>query len=246
MDCLSKDIKLHIFYLIVHLLERSFLHKKMPVPSQEYDSCCPFVWCVCAFDFAIWLGTFRVEYFSEFSIFVFHFCLSMSELTNICSYSETWINLFEWIHCLLLSKLSSNTCSNTETYSLKMLVLCIKLIKSSCQKCLYQFRNMTVVFHSFDVFELLILPFDYGLSFLNFPWSSVFLRFSFFDVDTYYIQRTNRLMYNLCIVSTLCEARFHHFMNTIRDKMCDIYQYRIMQIQKHWWLREWYIIHIPG
>ena len=23
-----------------------FLHLKMPVTSQEYDSCCPFVWCV--------------------------------------------------------------------------------------------------------------------------------------------------------------------------------------------------------
>ena len=26
---------------------------KMPVPSQEYDSCFPFVWCVLLFDFAI-------------------------------------------------------------------------------------------------------------------------------------------------------------------------------------------------
>ena len=46
----------------------SFLHLKTPVPSQ--DSCCPFVWCVLSFDFAIWLGTFRFEFFSEFSIFV--------------------------------------------------------------------------------------------------------------------------------------------------------------------------------
>ena len=43
-----------------------FLHLKMPV----YDSCCPFVWCVLSFDFASWLGTFRFEFFSEFSIFV--------------------------------------------------------------------------------------------------------------------------------------------------------------------------------
>ena len=42
----------------------------MPVPSQEYDSCCPLVWCVFLFDFAIWLGTFRLEFFLEFSIFV--------------------------------------------------------------------------------------------------------------------------------------------------------------------------------
>ena len=28
-----------------------FLHLKMPVPSQEYDSCCPFVRCVLSFTF---------------------------------------------------------------------------------------------------------------------------------------------------------------------------------------------------
>ena len=32
------------------------LNNKKPVPSQEYNSCYPFVWCVWAFDFAIWLG----------------------------------------------------------------------------------------------------------------------------------------------------------------------------------------------
>ena len=42
----------------------------MPVPSQEYNSCCPFVLCVLSLDFAIWLGTFRFEFSSEFSIFV--------------------------------------------------------------------------------------------------------------------------------------------------------------------------------
>ena len=25
--------------------------RKMPVPSQEYDSCYPFVWCVCLIAF---------------------------------------------------------------------------------------------------------------------------------------------------------------------------------------------------
>ena len=48
-----------------------FLHLKMPVPSQEYCSCCSFVWCVLSFDFAIWLWTFRFDFSSEFSIFVF-------------------------------------------------------------------------------------------------------------------------------------------------------------------------------
>ena len=46
-----------------------FLQKKMSVPSRQYDSCCPFVWCVLSFDFAIWLGTFHFEFSSEFSIF---------------------------------------------------------------------------------------------------------------------------------------------------------------------------------
>ena len=36
-------------------------------------------------------------------------------------------------------------------------------------------RNMTVVIYSFDVFELLILPFDQGLSVLNFVLSSIFV-----------------------------------------------------------------------
>ena len=43
---------------------------QMPVPSQEYDSCCPFGGCVLLFNFAIWLGTFRIEFSSEFSMFV--------------------------------------------------------------------------------------------------------------------------------------------------------------------------------
>lgn len=43
------------------------------------------------------------------------------------------------------------------------------------KKCLYQVRDTTVVFHSFDVFELLIVVFHKGLS--VFPWSTVFLLF---------------------------------------------------------------------
>ena len=34
----------------------------MPVSSKEYDSCYPLVWCVWAFDFAIWLGPFLFEF----------------------------------------------------------------------------------------------------------------------------------------------------------------------------------------
>ena len=42
--------------------------------------------------------------------------------------------------------------------------------------------NTIVVIHSLDVFDLLILPFDYGLSVLNFPASTIFfviLHFSY-------------------------------------------------------------------
>ena len=51
----------------------------------------PFVWCVWAFDFASWLGTFRFEFSSELTIFVILFFpiwhtfnkQSMIKLTNI-------------------------------------------------------------------------------------------------------------------------------------------------------------------
>ena len=49
-----------------------FLHLKIPI--REYGSCCPFVWCVLSFAFAIWLGTFRFEISSEFSTFVILLC----------------------------------------------------------------------------------------------------------------------------------------------------------------------------
>ena len=51
-----------------------FLHLKMPLPSQEYDSCCPFVWYVLSFDFTIWLGTFRLN-FPRSSVFLWDFTL---------------------------------------------------------------------------------------------------------------------------------------------------------------------------
>lgn len=42
---------------------------------------------------------------------------------------------------------------------------------------LCQVRNKTIVLHSFDVLEILILPFDTRLSISNFPLSSVFFLF---------------------------------------------------------------------
>ena len=57
-----------------------FPHLKIPVPSQEYDSICLFVWCAISFYFAIWLGTFRFECSSEISIFMI---LLFSETENL-------------------------------------------------------------------------------------------------------------------------------------------------------------------
>ena len=47
-----------------------FLHKIMLVPSQENNSSYPFVWCVWAFDLAIWLGTFPFWFFLEVDRFM--------------------------------------------------------------------------------------------------------------------------------------------------------------------------------
>ena len=50
------------------------------------------------------------------------------------------------------------------------------------RKFLYQVRNMTVVVHSFDVFELLILPLFWLRTIrFEYPWSSVFLWFYFLN-----------------------------------------------------------------
>ena len=57
----------------------------MPVPNQEYDSCYPFVWCVWAFDFAIWQGTFLgVQYY-----LLFYFLLRCSSIEYTHSVSLT-------------------------------------------------------------------------------------------------------------------------------------------------------------
>ena len=53
----------------------SIHHLEMSVPSQEYDSCCPFFWCVLSIDFAIWLGTFRFLYFPWNSVFLWFYFL---------------------------------------------------------------------------------------------------------------------------------------------------------------------------
>ena len=44
-------------------------------------------------------------------------------------------------------------------------------------KCMYQIRYMTAVFHLFDVLEFLVSSCYFGLSVLNFPWSSIILLF---------------------------------------------------------------------
>ena len=52
-----------VFSALKPELIHHFLHLKMPVPIQEYDSSCPFIfWCVLSFDFTMWLWTFRLDY----------------------------------------------------------------------------------------------------------------------------------------------------------------------------------------
>ena len=51
-------------------------------------------------------------------------------------------------------------------------------------KCLYQVRSKTVVIHSFDVFELWILPFDEELSVLNSLEFGICVIFTFFHAKT--------------------------------------------------------------
>ena len=60
----------------------------MPVPSQDYDSCYPFVWYVWAFDFAIWLGTFL--FFPRRSVLLWFYFIVLEQKTRII-----WI---DWFH----------------------------------------------------------------------------------------------------------------------------------------------------
>ena len=55
----------------------------MHVPRQVYDSCSLFVWCVLAYNFAICLGTFCLEFSFEFGIFDILLFISLkSKITN--------------------------------------------------------------------------------------------------------------------------------------------------------------------
>ena len=67
------------------------LHLKMHVPSQEYYSCCPFVWCVLSFSFTFLLGTFRSEFSSEFRFF--EILLFTTDFCCIMHYWCTWLYL---------------------------------------------------------------------------------------------------------------------------------------------------------
>ena len=60
--------------------------------------------------------------------------------------------------------------------SFRFALLCNNNIRKQ-GKCLYQVKDMRVLISSFDVFELLIKPFDEGLSVLNFSRNWVFLWF---------------------------------------------------------------------
>ena len=61
------------------------LHLKIPVPSQEYNSCCPFVWCVLSFEFAIWLRN-SFEDLPRSSVFLW-FCFFMVK-------HITWLTMY--------------------------------------------------------------------------------------------------------------------------------------------------------
>ena len=69
---------------------------------------------------------------------------------------------------------------------LRGLINQVKATMFYIRKCMYQVRNMTVTFYLFEVFELLILTFDYELSVLNFPREfDFFVIFSFFFCSVY-------------------------------------------------------------
>lgn len=71
-------------------------------------------------------------------------------------------------------------------------------------------KNITFVPYSLDVFELLILQFGKGLSFQNFPPSSVFLRFYFCQININVISNwfTENPNYNL----TVCRNIRHYYL----------------------------------
>ena len=54
----------------------------MSVPIKDGDSCNLFVWCVLAFDFAIWLPTFRFEFSLEFVFSSIYACIILKLETN--------------------------------------------------------------------------------------------------------------------------------------------------------------------
>ena len=102
--------KLHLYYYILHGVwgdcntsERfsarkpgsihHFLHLKMPVPCQEYDSSCPFVGHFLSFDFAIWLGTFRISHgvqcFCDFTFYWIFLIICFRPKLRINNRNET-------------------------------------------------------------------------------------------------------------------------------------------------------------
>ena len=90
-----------------------------------------------------------------------------------CNMEYNYCNIYTCIHNKNIPQLNFLDCSFTKnTLTFLSPWFCIGI-------CLCHVGSVTNVFHSFGVFELLILPFDKGLSDLNFPWSSVFSLFYF-------------------------------------------------------------------
>ena len=94
LDCHTSERFRAIKLGLIH----HFLRLKMPVPSQEYDSCCPFLWYVLSFVFAIWLGTFRFEFSSEFSIFVTLLFMKLNQfLEDLRCISPYVLYIDQWV-----------------------------------------------------------------------------------------------------------------------------------------------------
>ena len=127
-----------------------FLHLKMPVTSQEYDSCCPFIWCVLSFDFAIWLGTFRFKFSSEFSIFVI-FLFSIMYLHiyfSIINQSFQCTALY-YSFCEIKGTMPHPEIGTGSSFKTNKIVHCTLRISGNIFKS-YLFDNLLQIFNQFD------------------------------------------------------------------------------------------------
>lgn len=55
-----------------------------PIPSQKYDRCCPFVSRVLSFDLAVWLETFRLDFFVVLLFSILSIISIKTDCLHIC------------------------------------------------------------------------------------------------------------------------------------------------------------------